>query len=372
MPRTQERRFGRVVEQLAKAHQHVGRAERTLRQHVVERDELVKRLPESSGVESWAEANFLANLFQRRNSFPRASSSRSGDPVTQAPTFGQVSAKLLDGRALAAELRAELGARVAALSDRGVIPRLVVALAGEDPSSLAYVRGLEKLGAQLGVEVAIDRLPVAIGESAFRSALDGYGRDAAIHGVLVQQPLPAPLSMRALADAVPNEKDVDCAHPLNQARLAFGTSPLFIPATPRAVMLLLERSEKWPLRGCEATVIGRSSVVGLPVAMLLLARDATVTIAHSKTADLRAQAQRAEILVVAAGVPHLVDASYVGPGATVIDVGTTVVDGKLRGDVDFESVSAVAAELTTVPGGVGPVTNVALMGNVVTAAENLS
>jgi methylenetetrahydrofolate dehydrogenase (NADP+)/methenyltetrahydrofolate cyclohydrolase len=283
-----------------------------------------------------------------------------------------VSSKILDGRALAAELRAELAARVAALSDRGVVPRLVVALAGEDPSSLAYVRGLEKLGAQIGVEVAIDRLPAAIGEPDFRAALEGYGRDDAIHGVLVQQPLPPPLSMRSIADAVPADKDVDCTHPLNQARLAFGSGPRFVPATPRAVMLLLERSEKWPLRGRDATVIGRSSVVGLPVAMLLLARDATVTIAHSKTADLRAQAQRAEILVVAAGIPGLVDASYIRPGATVIDVGTTVVDGKLRGDVDFESVSALAGELTPVPGGVGPVTNVALMGNVVSAAENLS
>jgi methylenetetrahydrofolate dehydrogenase (NADP+)/methenyltetrahydrofolate cyclohydrolase len=135
-------------------------------------------------------------------------------------------------------------------------------------------------------------------------------------------------------------------------------------------MLLLERSESWPVRGRDVTVIGRSSVVGLPVALLLLARDASVTMTHSKTRDLRAHAQRAEILVVAAGIPNLVDASYVRPGATVIDVGTSVVGGKLRGDVDFESVSAVAGELTPVPGGVGPVTNVALMTNVVDAAEN--
>jgi len=281
-----------------------------------------------------------------------------------------MSARILDGRALAAELRGGLVERTKLLSERGIRPRLVVALVGEDASSLAYVRGLERLGTQVGVEVEIDRHPATIGESALRAAFEAYGRDDAIHGVLVQQPLPVPLSMRNVSDAVPERKDVDCAHPLNQARLAFGRGPRFVPATPRAVMLLLERSEAWPVRGRDATVIGRSSVVGLPVALLLLARDASVTMTHSKTRDLRAHAQRAEILVVAAGIPNLVDASYVRPGATVIDVGTSVVGGKVRGDVDFESVSAVAGELTPVPGGVGPVTNVALMTNVVDAAEN--
>jgi methylenetetrahydrofolate dehydrogenase (NADP+)/methenyltetrahydrofolate cyclohydrolase len=269
-------------------------------------------------------------------------------------------------------LLAELGARTSALAERNVRPRLVVALVGEDPSSLAYVRGLEKLGAQIGIAVEIDRLPAATSEAALRAALEGYGRDVTIHGVIVQQPLPLPLSMRRIADAVPPAKDVDCAHPLNQARLAFGSGSRFVPATPRAVMLLLERSEKWPLRGRNATVIGRSSVVGLPVGMLLLACDATITMTHSKTADLRAHAQRAEILVVAAGIPTLIDESYVRPGATVIDVGTTVIGGRLRGDVDFESASAVAGEITPVPGGVGPLTNVALMRNVVDAADSLS
>lgn len=282
-----------------------------------------------------------------------------------------MSARILDGRALAAELRGGLLERATALIERGVQPRLVVALVGEDPSSHAYVRGLEKLGAQVGVGVEIDRQPATIGQSALRATLEAYGRDPAIHGVLVQQPLPVPLSIRNISDAVPESKDVDCAHPLNQARLAFGRGPRFLPATPRAVMLLLERSDAWPVRGRDVTVIGRSSVVGLPVALLLLARDASVTMTHSKTRDLRAHAQRAEILVVAAGIPDLIDASYVRPGATVIDVGTSVVDGKLRGDVDFESVSEVAGELTPVPGGVGPVTNIALMSNVVDAAEAL-
>ncbi len=278
-------------------------------------------------------------------------------------------AKILDGRALAAELRAGLATRAAALRARGVEPRLVVALVGEDASSLTYVRGIERLGAQIGVSVDVDPLSPSIDEAGVRNALERYGTEPAIHGVIVQQPLPATLSMRRIADAMPPEKDVDGANPVNQGRLAFATGAHFVPATPQAVMLLLERSEKWPLGGRDVTVIGRSSVVGLPVSLLLVAQNASVTIVHSKTKDVAAHARQAEILVVAIGRPSLVDASFVKPGATVIDVGITVVDGALRGDLNFESVAAVAGEITPVPGGVGPVTNVALMRNVVTAAE---
>jgi methylenetetrahydrofolate dehydrogenase (NADP+)/methenyltetrahydrofolate cyclohydrolase len=281
-----------------------------------------------------------------------------------------MSATILDGRALAVELRAGLSTRTAALAERGVRARLMVAMVGEDPSSHAYVRGIEKLGAAIGVAVDVDRLPTTIDDAGMRAALAGYGRDANIHGVIVQQPLPLPLSIRRIADAIPQNKDVDGGNPINQGRLAFGTGTRFVPATPQAVMLLLERSAKWPLRGRTVTVIGRSSVVGLPVSLLLVAADATVTVAHSKTADIRAHARRAEVLVVAVGTPGLVDADWIAPGATVVDVGTTVIDGKLRGDVDFESVAAVAAEITPVPGGVGPVTNIALMRNVVAAAES--
>jgi methylenetetrahydrofolate dehydrogenase (NADP+)/methenyltetrahydrofolate cyclohydrolase len=281
-----------------------------------------------------------------------------------------MSATILDGRALAVELRAGLSTRTAALAARGVRARLMVAMVGEDPSSHAYVRGIEKLGAAIGVAVDVDRLPTTIDDAGLRAALAGYGRDANIHGVIVQQPLPLPLSIRRIADAIPPDKDVDGGNPINQGRLAFGTGTRFVPATPQAVMLLLERSAKWPLRGRTVTVIGRSSVVGLPVSLLLVAADATVTIVHSKTSDIRAHARRAEVLVVAVGTPGLVDADWIAPGATVIDVGTTVIDGTLRGDVDFESVAAVAAEITPVPGGVGPVTNIALMRNVVAAAES--
>jgi methylenetetrahydrofolate dehydrogenase (NADP+)/methenyltetrahydrofolate cyclohydrolase len=278
-------------------------------------------------------------------------------------------ARILDGRALAAELREGLARDAAGLRERGVVPRLLVAMVGEDESSLAYVRGMMSLGAKVGIDVDVDVLPETIDDAGVRAALASYDADRAVHGVILQQPLPRHLSIRAIASAMPERKDVDGTNPVNQGRLAFGTGARFVPATPAAVMLLLERSSAWPLYGRNVTVIGRSSVVGLPVTLLLMAQDATVTVTHKATVDIKAHARRADVVVVAAGVPHLVDASWLRPGAVVIDVGTTVVDGKLLGDVDFESAAAVASEITPVPGGVGPVTNVALMGHVIQAAR---
>jgi methylenetetrahydrofolate dehydrogenase (NADP+)/methenyltetrahydrofolate cyclohydrolase len=281
-----------------------------------------------------------------------------------------MAARILDGRALAAELRDGLARRVSDLRARDVIPRLLVVMVGEDPSSLAYVRGMRALGTKIGVEVAVDVLPLAAGERALREALERAGDDPHVHGVILQQPLPGHLRIRAVASAMPERKDVDAANPVNQGRLAFATGARYVPATPAAVMLLLERSVMWPLRGRDVTVIGRSNVVGLPVSLLMMAQNATVTVAHKETRGIRDHVRRAEIVVVAAGAPHLVDASWLRSGATVIDVGTTVVDGRLLGDVDFASASLVAGEITPVPGGVGPVTNVALMRNVVSAAED--
>jgi methylenetetrahydrofolate dehydrogenase (NADP+)/methenyltetrahydrofolate cyclohydrolase len=281
-------------------------------------------------------------------------------------------ARILDGRALAAELRAELTERATLLRARGITPRLLVAMVGEDESSLAYVRGMKSLGAKIGVDIDVDILPQAIDDAGVRAALERYDRDPAIHGVILQQPLPPHLAIRAIAGAMPARKDVDGANPYNQGRLAFASGARFVPATPAAVMLLLERSSAWPLRGRDVTVIGRSNVVGLPVALLIMAQGATVTVTHKDTRDIVDHVRRAEVVVVAAGAPHLVDATWLRPGAVVIDVGTTVVDGKLLGDVDFASASAVAGEITPVPGGVGPVTNVALMANVLSAAESLT
>ena len=282
-----------------------------------------------------------------------------------------ITARILDGREIAAELRAGLASDAAALRARGIAPRLLVVMVGEDDSSLAYVRGMRALGAKIGVDVAVNVLPQATDDAGVRAALTAADADPAVHGVILQQPLPPHLSIRAIASAMPVRKDVDATNPVNQGRLAFATGARFIPATPAAVMLLLERSAAWPLRGRDVTVVGRSNVVGLPVSLLIMAQNATVTVTHKDTRDIARHARRAEVLVVAAGAPGLVTAAWVRPGATVIDVGTTVVDGRLYGDVDFESAASVAGEITPVPGGVGPVTNVALMRNVVSAATGV-
>jgi methylenetetrahydrofolate dehydrogenase (NADP+) / methenyltetrahydrofolate cyclohydrolase len=280
-----------------------------------------------------------------------------------------VPALILDGKSLAADLRIELVERTRALRERGIHPKLVVVFVGENESSLAYVRNLERTGARVGVDVEIQRMEQTVRAAAIRERLDALHRDAAVHGVMLQQPLPAHLSIREIADAMPPHKDVDGTHPTNQGHLAFGSGTEYVPATPAAVMLLLERSPHWPLRGKRAVMIGRSIVVGAPVAMLLLAQDATVTILHKESADLQPHVRMSEIVVVATGVPGLIRGRDLMPGATVIDVGTTLVDGVLRGDVDFESAIEVAGAITPVPGGVGPVTNVALLRNVVKAAE---
>ena len=281
-------------------------------------------------------------------------------------------ARLLDGRALAAELREGLAARSALLRAIGVVPRLRVVMVGEDDASLAYVAGMQRLAERIGSAVDVEVLPLSIDDAGVRAALERYAADPLVHGVILQQPLPPALSIRAICDAMPADKDVDGANPYNQGRLAFATGARFVPATPAAVMMLLERSEKWPLRGRDVTIVGRSNVVGLPVSLLIMAQDATVTVTHKETLDLREHVRHAEVLVVAAGAPHLIDGTWLREGATVIDVGTTLVDGKLLGDVDFESARRVAGEITPVPGGVGPVTNIALMTNLISAAESLS
>jgi methylenetetrahydrofolate dehydrogenase (NADP+)/methenyltetrahydrofolate cyclohydrolase len=282
-----------------------------------------------------------------------------------------VPALILDGRSLAAELRAELAARTSALRERGIRPKLTIVFVGEDEASLAYARNLARAGERVGVEVAVDGLPVKASPGEVRSALEKLGEDPQTHGVLLQQPLPPHLAIREIADAIPLHKDVDGAHPINQGHLAFGSGKAeFVPATPAAVMSLLMRSPHWPLRGRRAAMVGRSIVVGAPVATLMLAADATVTILHSKSNGLQPYVKMADVVVAAVGIPGLIRGDDLMPGVTVIDVGTTLVDGAIKGDVDFESAAAVAGAITPVPGGVGPVTNVELLRNVVKAAEN--
>jgi methylenetetrahydrofolate dehydrogenase (NADP+)/methenyltetrahydrofolate cyclohydrolase len=280
-------------------------------------------------------------------------------------------ATILDGRALAAELRRDVARRGEALRERGIAPRLIVAIVGEDAASLAYVHSLVKVGSQVGIDVAVETVDGTIAEDTLRERLRAIGADPSVHGIILQQPLPRHLDIRRIADAMPAEKDVDGANPINQGRLAFGSGTEFVPATPAAVMLLLERSSRWPLAGVRACMVGRSNVVGLPVSLLMMRENATLTVTHEKTIDLPRHTREAEVLVVATGVPGLIRADMVMPGATVVDVGTTFVDGVLRGDVAYDEVAAIAREITPVPGGVGPVTNVALMRNVILAAERL-
>ncbi len=270
---------------------------------------------------------------------------------------------------MATELRAELLARSNALREAGIHPRLVIALVGENESSLAYVRNLVKTGERVGIAVHVDEMPETSTASSVRERLERLHDDDSVHGVMLQQPLPPHLSIRTIADSIPRHKDVDGTHPTNQGHLAFGSGAEFVPATPAAVMLLLERSPHWPITGRQAVMIGRSVVVGAPVAMLMLSHDATVTVLHKESTSLQPYVGMAEIVVVATGVPGLIGGADIAPGATVIDVGTTVVDGELKGDVDFESAVQVAGAITPVPGGVGPVTNVALLRNVVKAAS---
>lgn len=278
-------------------------------------------------------------------------------------------ALILDGRSLAADLRTELVERTTALRESGVDPQLEIVFVGENESSLAYVRNLVRTGERVGIRVHVSRLPGDASAAEVRARLHELHDDPQTHGVMLQQPLPDHLAIREIADAMPAHKDVDGTHPTNQGHLAFGSGTEYVPATPAAVMLLLERSPHWPLRGRRAVMIGRSIVVGAPVAMLMLAQDASVTILHKESVDLQPYLGMAEVVVVAAGAPGLIRGSDLMPGATVIDVGTTLVDGVLRGDVDFESALDVAGAITPVPGGVGPVTNVALLRNVVKAAE---
>jgi methylenetetrahydrofolate dehydrogenase (NADP+)/methenyltetrahydrofolate cyclohydrolase len=280
-----------------------------------------------------------------------------------------VAAQILDGKALAADLRTELLERTSALRDAGIHPKLVIVFVGENESSRAYVRNLAKTGERAGIEVAVEPLPQDAPAAVVRERLESLRDDSAVHGVLLQQPLPPHLSIREIADAIPPNKDVDGTHPMNQGHLAFGSGTEYVPATPAAVMLLLERSPHWPLRGKRAAMVGRSIVVGAPVAMLMLAQDATVTILHKESGPLRPFLKIADVVVVATGVPGLVRGDDLMPGSTVIDVGTTIVEGVLKGDVDFESASRVAGAITPVPGGVGPVTNIALLRNVVASAE---
>ena len=276
--------------------------------------------------------------------------------------------RIIDGNAFARELREGLRRRVLALAAAGLQPGLTVVQVGEHSASKVYVRKKSRACSDAGVHFTLVELPAATDESALIGRIRALNSDPRVHGILVQLPLPREISGKRVIEAIAPEKDVDGFHPLNMGLLASG-HPHFVPCTPLGVMKLLEHERIEPAAR-HAVVVGRSNIVGRPMALLLLQKGATVTICNSITPDLGAMTRQADILVVAAGKPKLVTGDMVKAGAVVIDVGINrLPDGKLAGDVDFQAVLGTASHLTPVPGGVGPMTIAMLLENTLLAAE---
>ena len=276
-------------------------------------------------------------------------------------------ARIIDGKATAAALRAEIGREVTAIkANRGIVPGLHVVLVGEDPASKVYVASKEKLAVEVGMNSVAHRLPADTTEAQLLAKLAELNADDSVDGILVQLPLPKHIDTGRIIDAIDPAKDVDGLHPINAGLLAGGKNGL-VPCTPLGSMLLLKQALP-SLSGLDAVVIGRSELVGRPVAQLLLQADCNVTIAHSRTRDLAAVVKRADIVIAAVGRPRMVKGDWIKPGATVIDVGINrLPDGKLTGDVDFAEAVKVAGAITPVPGGVGPMTIACLLKNTLTA-----
>ena len=281
-----------------------------------------------------------------------------------------MSAVIIDGKAVAAEIREQVKAEAEALKAKGVVPCIAVALVGDDPASHTYVRNKVRTAEELGMRSIHRILPESTSQAELLALVAEWNADPEVHGILVQLPLPKQIEARAVIEAIAPAKDVDGFHPFNVGTLLTGGDAL-PPCTPAGVIELIKRAGV-DLAGKEVVVVGRSNIVGKPVAMLLLAENATVTICHSRTHDLAAVCRRADVLVAAVGRARIITADHVKEGAVVIDVGTNRVDGKLVGDVDFASVSQKAAALTPVPGGVGPMTIAMLLKNTVTAAGRQS
>ena len=276
-------------------------------------------------------------------------------------------ARLIDGRAVAQAVRDDVARGVAAYTAAsGRVPGLATVLVGEDPASEVYVRNKVAACREAGMESFHEPMPVDSTQEQVEAMVDRLNADDRVDGILVQSPLPKGLDFKRVLERIDPAKDVDGFHPLNVGRLVAGR-PTLVACTPAGVMELLRRSET-PLEGAEAVVVGRSDIVGKPVALLLLHESATVTVCHSRTRDLPAVTRRADILVAAVGRPRMITGDMVKPGATVIDVGINRTADGLVGDVDFEPAAKVAGAITPVPGGVGPMTIAMLMRNTLTAA----
>ena len=276
--------------------------------------------------------------------------------------------KIIDGKAIAAEIRQEITAETAALKARGVTPGLAVVLVGDDPASRVYVTMKEKACEQAGIFSDEHKLPAETTEAQLLALIDELNSDARIDGILVQLPLPDHIDESKVLEAISPAKDVDGFHPYNVGRLVTG-NPLFQPCTPYGVMKMLEHTGV-DLTGKEVVVVGRSNIVGKPVALMCLAQHATVTLCHSRTRDLPAKVAAADVVIAAVGRPEMIKGAWIKPGAIVIDVGVNRVgEKKLVGDVEFEAARERAAAITPVPGGVGPMTITMLLFNTVEGAK---
>ncbi len=279
-----------------------------------------------------------------------------------------MTATILDGKAVAARVREEVAAGVRELAARGVTPGLAVVLVGDDPASAVYVRNKAKAARECGVTAFDHKLPPDTTEADLLKLVERLNADPAVDGILVQFPVPRQIEQRRVIETISPDKDVDGLHPVNAGRLASGM-PGFVPCTPRGCMTLLAEARA-ELRGARAIVIGRSNLVGKPMAALLMAADATVTVAHSKTRDLPDEVRRADVVVAAIGRAEMIRGDWIREGAVVIDVGMNRgVDGKLCGDVEFAAAATRARAITPVPGGVGPMTIAMLLANTLDSAR---
>jgi methylenetetrahydrofolate dehydrogenase (NADP+) / methenyltetrahydrofolate cyclohydrolase len=284
-----------------------------------------------------------------------------------------MTAQLIDGNALSRQLRSDVARRAGVLRGRGVTPGLAVLLVGESAASQVYVRNKVKACEENGLHSVLERYPASLAEADLLARIDALNHDAAIHGILVQLPLPAHIDAQKVIEAISPAKDVDGFHIASAGALMVG-QPGFWPCTPYGCMKMLE-SIGYDLRGKHAVVIGRSNIVGKPMALMLLQKNATVTVCHSATKDLKAMTLQADVIVAAVGKRKMLTADMVKPGAVVIDVGMNRIpegepgEGRLCGDVDFDGVKKIAAYLTPVPGGVGPMTITMLLVNTLQAAE---
>lgn len=281
-----------------------------------------------------------------------------------------MTAQIIDGKAIAQLVRAEVAAEAARLREQGKVPGLAVVIVGDDPASKLYVSSKEKTAKELGMHSVQIQLPATASQAELEAVVDRLNTDSSIHGILVQAPLPKGLDSEAIFRRISPAKDVDGFHPENVGRLWIGQDGL-VACTPAGVMVLLQKMGVDPA-GRHAVVVGRSNIVGKPMAALLLKQNATVTICHSRTPDLKETCRNADILVAAIGKLQMLSGDYVKPGAVVIDVGMNPVPGtksKVRGDVDFDSAAEVAGMITPVPGGVGPMTIAMLMSNTLKAAK---